>query len=575
MPSFEDIGLRAELLHLLEDDEFAAPTALQQAVIPTLRRGGNLVARTSSGSGKTLAYTLGILDRLGPSNGGEDEAGEEDAGALRVLILTATPAEAERAATTVTRYAESLALRVAVLGGGWGTRPSEAAIIISAAGDVMDAVRSSVVKLETLEAIVIDGASTILELGHWKEVDDLVDLLPRDAQRVLISAALRNEVEDLAGRQVKKALRYPSEAAIPEGTPAVAERAIGYVLATESEKLDLLAAQLQGRDAGTSPPLIFCRSDEQAADLAEQLTVRGFLVGEPGEVEADVAIAAGGATLQELADEVEGDVGQTISYDVPPDPATLRARHEGDDDGVVLTLPRELAHLREIALPAGFRLRAAPVGGIESQTMRALSGFRDSVRQVIRKEDLTPQMLLLEPLFSEFSAVEIAAALTLITRRRPVATGTDSKGEASSDERSTAAPRAERVARDRGASSAGREGAGRVSPRAGDSGPAPVTWARLYVGIGSRDDVKPGDLVGGLAGEANIPGSRIGKIEIRDSFSIVEVQADVADQVIRAVNGTTLKGRSVRVDYDRGGPARRPDNRSGPPPRRTTRRPPS
>ena len=76
-----------------------------------------------------------------------------------------------------------------------------------------------------------------------------------------------------------------------------------------------------------------------------------------------------------------------------------------------------------------------------------------------------------------------------------------------------------------------------------------------------------------LAGEANIPGSRIGKIEIRDSFSIVEVQSDVADQVIRAVNGTTMKGRSLRVDYDRGGPARRPPPRGGAP-RRTSRRPP-
>jgi ATP-dependent RNA helicase DeaD len=78
-------------------------------------------------------------------------------------------------------------------------------------------------------------------------------------------------------------------------------------------------------------------------------------------------------------------------------------------------------------------------------------------------------------------------------------------------------------------------------------------WARLYVGVGSRDDIRKGDLVGAIAGEAEIPGAKIGKIEIRDSFSIVEVEAGVADRVIQAVNGTTLKGRSVRVDYDRSG----------------------
>ena len=114
---------------------------------------------------------------------------------------------------------------------------------------------------------------------------------------------------------------------------------------------------------------------------------------------------------------------------------------------------------------------------------------------------------------------------------------------------------------------------GRPAETRAPTGPAPVTWARLFVGIGSRDDVRPADLVGTLAGEAGIPGSSIGKIEIRDSFSIVEVQAHVADKVIGAVNGTTIKGRSARVDYDRGGPARRPAARPGGA-RRTSRPPP-
>ncbi|MEW5928252.1 MAG: DbpA RNA binding domain-containing protein, partial [Gemmatimonadota bacterium] len=97
------------------------------------------------------------------------------------------------------------------------------------------------------------------------------------------------------------------------------------------------------------------------------------------------------------------------------------------------------------------------------------------------------------------------------------------------------------------------------------TGPAPSAIARLYVGVGSRDGIRPGDLVGAIAGEANIPGSAVGRIEIRDTFSIVEVQADAAEKVIRAVNGTTIKGRSVRVDYDRAGDrARKPGGPRGP-----------
>src|SRR5690606_35278199 len=146
--------------------------------------------------------------------------------------------------------------------------------------------------------------------------------------------------------------------------------------------------------------------------------------------------------------------------------------------------------------------------------------------QAIRDEDLTAQLLVLEPLLDEFAPAEVAAALAALLRsRRPA--------PAPQPPAATAQPRATAD-----------------KPAASAAGPAPATWARLFVGVGSRDYIRPGDLVGALAGEAGIPGSRIGKIEIRDSFSIVEVQADVADHVIQAVNGTTMKGRSVRVDYD-------------------------
>jgi ATP-dependent RNA helicase DeaD len=274
------------------------------------------------------------------------------------------------------------------------------------------------------------------------------------------------------------------------------------------------------------------------------LAVRGFVVGHAGEEEADVAIATADVSRDELVAETEGQLGQTVSYDVPQDAHTLRSRHVGDPDAVVLLEPRELAHLREIARQANLSTTAAPMPGDQAAAKGELREFRDSLRRAVTEEDLTAQMLVLEPLLDEFSAVELAAAATALLRgKRPTGAPTGPKQPKPS--RETSAP----------------------------AGPAPVTWARLYVSIGSREEVRPADLVGALAGEADIPGSKIGKIEIRDSFSIVEIQADVADKVIRAVNGTTMKGRSLRVDYDRGGPARRPPRPSGPP-RRTSRRPP-
>jgi ATP-dependent RNA helicase DeaD len=280
--------------------------------------------------------------------------------------------------------------------------------------------------------------------------------------------------------------------------------------------------------------------------VAEALAMRGFAVGEPGEEETDVVLALAGATRGDIAAEAEGAVGPSISYDVPADETTLLERHEGDAEALVLVEPREMPHLREIARRALLRPRAVLMPAPEEGRAHALESFRSDVRRALAEEDLAAQMLVLEPLFQEFPASEVAAALAALLRtRRPVAAPATATAPSAAQPSARPATPADEAARPVGA--------------------PPATWARLYVGVGSRDDVRPGDLVGAIAGEANIPGSRVGRIDIRDTFSLVEVQADVADQVIRAVNGTTIKGRSVRVDFDRGGDrARKPPMRRGP-----------
>jgi ATP-dependent RNA helicase DeaD len=551
MPSFEDIGLRPELLRTLEEEDIERPTALQEAVIPALRRGGNLVARASTGSGKTLAFGLGSLDRLKP-RAGEDDG---DAVPLRLLVLTPTYEAAERVALTLAPYAQAVGFAATISGGAWGTRLDAAEVLAGLASDVMTAVRASTLKLDHLEAVVVDGASAIFALGDWELVDSLLDLIPRDAQRVIISSAFPGEVEDLVERRVKRAIRYPAEPAVPDALPRQPlEGQIGYVVVTERQKLEVLARQLTAPEAHGTPPILFLGSDERAALLAEQLSIRGFVVGAIDDPEADVAVVSSGTTRAELIEEAPGDLGQTISYEVPPDATTLLARHGGDGDAVVLVEPRELAHLQEIARMARVAAHPLPLPLDGGSGAGDLAAFRESLRRALREEDLTAQLLVLEPLLEAHTAHEVAAAAAALLRRRPPPPAATPDRESPST-----APR---------------------QASAGTGGPPPAVWARLYVGVGSRDDIRKGDLVGTFAGEAEIPGAKIGKIEIRDSFSIVEVEAGVADRVIQAVNGTTLKGRSVRVDYDRsgdrarrGGGEQRPSGGPGTQ-RRSVRRPP-
>ncbi|HEU0078533.1 MAG TPA: DEAD/DEAH box helicase, partial [Longimicrobiaceae bacterium] len=422
MASFEDFGLREPLLAALEDEDIEIPTALQEAVIPVLRREGNLVARAGSGSGKTLAYALGVLDRLRPrapeaaegadeDGEGEDEGGEAEAQprGTRMLVLVPTAEAAERVALTLVPYAAAVELGVTVAGGSWGTAASLAEVLVGAPADVMDGVRASELKLDELEAVVLDGAAEIRELGGWEAVETLMDHIPREAQRVVISGAFPGEVEDLVDRRVKRALRYPAEPAIPDAEPAL-EGNVAYGLVPAGRKTDTLARLLAERREGGAPPILFCRTDERAAEVAEALTLRGFLVGEADDEEADVAVVTAGTTREELAADAEGPLGRTISYDVPADERALVARHGGDAAALVFLEPREMAHLREIARRA--RLRPVPMGLPEAPAATAseLAAFRRELRRALREDDLAAQMLVLEPLFEEFSAVEVAAA---------------------------------------------------------------------------------------------------------------------------------------------------------------------
>ncbi|NIP77792.1 MAG: hypothetical protein GWM90_00740, partial [Gemmatimonadetes bacterium] len=161
--------------------------------------------------------------------------------------------------------------------------------------------------------------------------------------------------------------------------------------------------------------------------------------------------------------------------------------------------------------------------------------LRARLRDALADGELAPELALLEPLLSEHPAAEVAAAAIRLARR------------------SAPEPDPGRTGRAAG----GRSGAAAAPPPPGEP-----TWVHLFMTVGSRDDVGPGDVVGAVTGEAGISGEQVGKVDIHQSHTIVEVATEVAGTVIEALNGRTLKGRSLRVDYDRKGAGRKPGGRT-------------
>jgi ATP-dependent RNA helicase DeaD len=529
--NFEDLGLRPELVGVAGELGYRGATALQSAAIPVLRRGGNALLHASAGAGTLAAYGLALLDRLAGGAGGEG---------LRALVLVPTAAAATQAAESLARLGRAVGVRVAALGTGWAPDGGGVAEVVVAAPDAaVAAVERSRLKLEGVETLVLDGASAIFALSGQGALETLTSLMPRDAQRVVVTAEVSAAVTDYVERHLRRALRIPPVSLEEPGAPADVEplRGLEYQVVAEWEKLEVTAALLARREPGRLP-VVYCRSERRAAEVADALQLRGYQLAAPEAVEAAAAGSASteatGAVIVATTTVSTPADALVISYDVPFDADGLVARHERG--GTVLVTPRELAHLKAIASRGSFELRLSSVQ--PSAGPDRITEFRDRLRAALAEEDLGAQLLVLEPLFREFSPAEVAAAASALLRRQAPAAG-------------AAAPAAPLALR--------RPGAAQATPA-----PTP-SYVRLFVGVGSRDGIVASDLVGAITGEAQVKGNQVGRIEIRDTFSIVEAESQIAPRIIQAVNGITLKGRSVRVDFDRRGSAGAPRGGAGAP----------
>ncbi len=527
---FEALGLRAPLVAATRAAGFDAPTSIQRAAIPVLRRGGNALITASPGSGVTAAVVLPLLDRLAEPGvergepgaspradgaGGTPNAADTAAGAApdraaarpafvarpRALVITVTDEHAAHVARTAAQLAASTGIGVRAWTMEWSAQP-DADLLIAAATPAARAIRESALKLDRLSALVIVALDTILALAGEPVFDDILVSVPHDAQRVVTAALRSGSIDRFVEAHVRRAITIPARPAVPTAVAPVENRGTLTYLVVPHERKPAALARLLRRPRSTVPR-VSLRSTASVARMRDELRLRGWRVDGPAP---ELILVA-------------GDGQALIACDVPFDAHALGQLDL--EHGVVMIEAHELPHLRAIAAEAGIALEAA---GGQRGPHGAVAAYRAGIRKAITEQDLGAQLALLGPLLDEYAPEEVAAALSALLRKRI--------------EESTSAER--------------------VEPQPAAAAPA---FVRLYVSIGHRDGARPGDIVGAITGEASIRGDRIGRIEIRDNFSVVEIAADDAEKVIGALNGTTVKGRSVRVDYDRPGTGRAPSAR--------------
>ena len=515
MHSFEDLELPSELTEALSAEGFEEPTEFQRAAIPVIRRGNNLLGAAGPGAGTLLTYATPILERTEPQ-----------AGRPGALVLVPTAAAANGLAESLGRLAVATGHAVAALGGAW-LLPERCDVLFATPGSVKSAVDGSRLTLEGVQCIVVDGASAIETISGLDALGALFEYVESGTQRIVLSQPVTESTRALVAKHAPKAVRIPPAPAV-EGTAAKPpERGELRFRITGVDKVEALASLVSELlDDDARHVLLFCRSEDRAADVGDFLTLHGFMAGAPGDEAAPVWLAVDPLPARRALNESASQAAvATVSLDCPADVDTMDRRHGAGGQAIVLLLPREVPHFRDTARRTGYRVRPMPPPG--SVVEDRISAIRGRLEEAATREDLAPLYLVLEPLLERFSPQELAAAaLALVVPQTEAA----------------AAPPSVKA---------------RAEKATGSDG-----WTRLFVSIGELEGVKPSDLLGALAGESGVDGSSFGKIEVRDTYSLVEVRPSEAERVIKSVNGSSIRGRSARVDYDRGGGTKAGQNRT-------------
>jgi ATP-dependent RNA helicase DeaD len=552
--AFSDLGIAPEVLSVLEGLGYEEPTPIQVRSIPLLLAGRDVIGRAATGTGKTAAFAVPLVQHVDPS-----------VGRIQALVMAPTRELAVQVAEATHKYGARRGVRVlAVYGGQDISRQLRELrrgvhVIVGTPGRLLDHLRRGSLDLSSTGYVVLDEADEMLDMGFIEDIEAILESLPKERQTALFSATFPPRIQDLA----RKALTDPERVTIaPEKLDTPLVRQVAY-LVPRQHKLEALARVLDV-EAPTSA-IIFCRTRTEVDELTAALGVRGYhpeaLHGGLAQAQRDRVMQRfrnGAADLLIATDvaarglDVE-HVSHVVNYDIPQTPEAYVHRigrtGRAGREGVALTLvqPRERFLLRAIERTTGVPIEHARVPQPQEVRERKRARLSDAVRDVLSGgADLEPFRQMVHGLAEQFEMVDVAAAAIRIAAEHR---GTEETGNDAvipefdvRDRGSDGPPREPRRAP--GAREGGREGGGR--PRGAAAGKA-----TLYIGIGRRRGVRPADIVGAIAGEANVPGDSIGAIEITDQFTLVDVNESDADRVIQALEGAQIRGRPVSVRRSR------------------------
>jgi ATP-dependent RNA helicase DeaD len=517
---FEELGLCPEILKAVKHMGFEEASPIQAKAIPVMRSGQDMIGQAQTGTGKTAAFGIPLLEKIDPKNK-----------KLQAVVLCPTRELAIQVADEIRNLAKYMhGIKVLPIYGGQEivkqirSLKSGTQVIIGTPGRVMDHMRRKTIKMEGVHTIVLDEADEMLNMGFREDIETILEGIPTERQTVLFSATMAPAIMEITKKfqqdaqlvkVTKKELTVPNiEQYYYEVRPKNKEEVLARLLDMYTPKLSV----------------VFCNTKKQVDLLVNGLLGRGyFAAGLHGDLKqaqrdrvmqgfrsgkTDILVATDVAARGIDVDEVEA----VFNYDLPQDDEyyvhrigrTGRAGREGR--AFTFVCGREVYKLREIQKYCKTRIYAQKIPSLHDVANRKMDYVFSQMEEMIESEDLTRYIQAIEAKAndSDYTIMDMAAAmLKMIAGQNEVA-----KEEADF----------------------------------GDTGAEEAGMVRLFINIGKKNKARPGDIVGALAGESGIPGKVIGSIDMFDKYTFAEVPREYARDVLNAMSNTKIKGKLVVVE---------------------------
>jgi ATP-dependent RNA helicase DeaD len=571
--SFRDLALSEPVLLALADVGYESPSPIQAQTIPVLLSGKDMLGQAQTGTGKTAAFALPALTKI-------DLARHEP----QVLVLVPTRELALQVSEAFLRYAAHLkGFHVLPIYGGQSYQPQLNAlrrgvhVVVGTPGRVIDHMNRGTLKLSGLTLLVLDEADEMLRMGFIDAVESILEQTPPQRQVALFSATIPSPIRRIAAKH----LRTPVEVTIKSKTSTATNIRQRYWMVSGMHKLDALTRILEAETFDGM--LVFTRTKQATVELAEKLEARGFAaaplngdIAQPLRERTVARLKAGQIDIVVATDvaarglDVER-IGHVVNYDVPYDTEsyvhrigrTGRAGRKGE--AILFIAPRERNMLRAIERATRQVIEPMNLPSVDAVNTLRIAKFKQRITETIAKGDTNLYRPVLEQLETEsgLALIDIAAALASLSQgstplllaqkpERPADSHSPHRERDSHREETREARRERPAAHERPAvhePPAGREPSRERDSRREEpprkSGPAQMETFRIEVG--SVHGIKPGNIVGAIANEADIEGVHIGRVDIREDHSYVDLPEGMPKEIFKQLQKVRVAGRELRI----------------------------